>query len=77
MGIAFHVRLRGLGECHKLLQRGLGQSPRRKWILRVLSSTEHISDRQKRQNDQLHFNCLSWNTLTLNRDKFGTIQRSK
>jgi len=37
------------------LQQGLGQSPGRKWIWCVLSSTKRISDRQKRQNGQLHF----------------------
>jgi len=67
----------GYRERPKLPQRGPGQSPGRKWILCVLSSIEHISDRQKRQNDQLHFDqmlelqlilTLKW----LNRDKFGT-----
>jgi len=62
------------GASYKLLQRGPGQSPRRKWILCISSSTERISDRQKRQNDQLHFDQLLelQRILTLNRDKFGT-----
>jgi len=43
-------------------------------ILCILSSTERISDRQKRQNDQLHFDQLLelQHILMLNRDKFGT-----
>jgi len=36
-----------MGERPKLLQRGPGRSPGRKLILCVLSSTEHISGRQK------------------------------
>jgi len=46
------------GEHPKLSQPGPGHSPSRKWILCVLSSTERISDRQKCQNDQLHFDQL-------------------
>jgi len=58
----------------KLPQRGPVWSPGRKWILCVLSSTEHISDMQKRQKDQLHFDQLLelQRILTLNRDTFGT-----
>ena len=62
------------GEHPNVSQRGPGQSPGRKWILCILRSTERISDRQKRQNDQLHFDQLLelQLILTLNRDKFGT-----
>ena len=51
-------RLGGLEENHKLLQRGPGRSPGQKWVWCVLNSTERISDMQKRQNDQLHFDQL-------------------
>ena len=39
-----------------------------------LSSTKHISNRQQRQNHQLHFDqqLELQRILTLNRDKFGT-----
>jgi len=47
---------RGSGGALQAPRRGLGQRPGQKWIWYVLSSTEHISDRQKCQNDQLHFN---------------------
>ena len=47
-GIPLSIRLGGLGERHNLSQRG------RKWIWYVLSSTDRISDRQKRQN----INCI-------------------
>jgi len=61
----------GWGASYKLPQRGLGQSPSRKLdlILCVLSSTEHICDGQKRENDQL---LELQHIFTLNRDKFRT-----
>jgi len=61
-----------MGEHPKLPQ--WGRSPGQKWILCVLSSTKHISDRQKRQIDQMHFDQLLelQRMLTLNPDKFGT-----
>jgi len=59
-----------------------GAGPGRKWILCIFRSTEHIFDRQKLQNDQLHFDQLLelQRILTLNRtnsgqgSEFGTIQ---
>jgi len=63
-----------MGERPKHPQWGPGWSSGGKWILCVLSSTEHISDRQKRQKDQLHFDQLLelQRILTLNRDRFRT-----
>ena len=72
--IPLPIRLRGLGARPELPQLGPGRSPGRKWILCVTSSTERISDRQKTQNDQLHFDQVLelQHILTLNQDKFGT-----
>jgi len=69
-----HPTMGSMGERPKFPQRDPGRSPGRKWILCILSSTEHISERQKRQNDQLHFDQLLelQRILTLNRNKFGT-----
>ena len=68
-----HPTRRSVGR-HKLPPRGPRRSPGRKWIGCIWRSSEHISGRQKRQNDQLHFDQLldAWHISTLNRDKLGT-----
>ena len=72
-GIALPIRL-GLGERCKHPQWGPGWNLGWKWIWCVLSPTELMSARQKRQNNQLHFDQLfdAWHILMFSRDKFGT-----
>jgi len=67
-GITLPIQLVDLGEVINFSS-GVRSAARPKWISCVLCWTEHISDRQNRQNYQL-FELQ--HILTLNRGKFGT-----
>jgi len=72
-GYPLPIRLRGLGSVVSDVRGGAGALAENGFGA-FLCSTERISDRQRRQNDQLRFDQLLelQNILTLNRDKFGT-----